>query len=221
MSTPNIAPATIHDYTTSRLTERQVWKDLVDSFDVVLKDNIDDPIRQLEFLRFLPPDAAPETLINVCRMLGFDLSQDILNMSVGKFMQLATQLGMYPDTNGTEDFTKFVSMMTNGTCTVDYLWTNDYINFYLTPQGSTIERGGDWFKTTHVNLNMGFTTLEGLQLKFGQTLGQKVVDIFYQQAPAPMVIKTQTFTVTIPTDEIGLAVKVIDAEKIFTIDVAA
>ncbi len=216
-----IAPATIHDYTTSRITDRQVWSDLVDAFQIVIKDNIEDPIGQIEFLRFLPPDADPDTLINTCRMLGFDLSQDILNMSVGKFMQLATQLGMYPDTNGTEDFTKFVSMMTNGTCTVDYLWTNDYVNFYLTPQGVTIDSGGNWFKTTHVNLNMGFTTLAGLQLKLGQTLGQKVVDIFYQQAPAPLVIKTQTFTITIPTDEIGFAAQVIDAERIFTIDVAA
>ena len=214
-----VAPASVVDLTVSVLRERTVWKDLVDAFAEVLHLNVEDPIRQLEFLRFLTPDADSRILAEVCRTLGFDLSQDVLNMSIEKFNKLASQLGMYPDTNGTEAFTKFISMMTNGDCSVNYLWTKDYVNYYQDPIGSTLAQGGDWFKTTHVELNMGFSTLSGLQLKAGQTLGQKIVEIFYQQAPATLVIQKQTFTVTMPTDEIGFGLSLLGFEKVYELDI--
>lgn len=210
-----IAPATIHDLAPPAMLDRQVWKDLIDAFDQLMLINVDGGRKQLETLRFLPPDADPEILASVCRTLGFDLSQDLLNMSIDKFMQLASQLGMYPDTNGTEKFTKFVSMMTNGRCSVDYLWTDDYVNFYTEPQGTTLEQGGRWFKTTHVDLNMGFSTLDGLQLKSGQTLGQKIVEIFYQQAPASLVIQRQTFTVDMPFEKIGFGMSVFNSDRVY------
>ena len=210
-----IADANILDLTTSHLKDRAVWADLAEAFDEIILANVDDPIRQLEYLRFLEPGADPKTIVDVCRMLGFDLSQDVLNMSQDKFTKLASQLGMYPDTNGTEDFTKFISLMTNGNCSVDYLWTRDYVNFYQEPLGTTIDQGGLWFKTTHVNLNMGFSTLEGLQLKDGQTLGQRIVEIFYQQAPATLVIKEQTFTVSIETQTLGVGMQVDSGERVY------
>lgn len=213
--TIEIPEASLDDLLTPRLRERQVWKDLSDAFDAVLVANVDDPIRQLEYLRFLPPDADATLLADVCRMLGFDLSQDVLNLSIDKFTQLAAQLGMYPDTNGTEDFTKFISLMTNGNCTVDYLWTEDYLNFYTEPQGPILELGGRWFKTTHVNLNMGFSTLDGLQLKPGQTLGQKIRDLFYQQAPAPLVIERQTFTVSLECEDFGFGADSAHIERVY------
>jgi hypothetical protein len=215
-----IKEATITEIVTSRLTDKQVWKDLFDAFDQVILANVDNPIEQLELLRFLPPNADSKTLAEVCRLLGFDLSQDVLNMSINKVAKLATQLGMYPDTNGTEEFTKFISLMTNGNCSVEYLWTDDYVNFYTTPQGALLVNGGTWFKTTHVNLNMGFTTLEGLQLKSGQTLGQRIVDLFYQQAPASLVIKYQTFTVNIAMNDIGVNAQIADIQRVYDLDCA-
>jgi hypothetical protein len=216
----DIQDASVSDITTSRLTDREVWATLVEAFDAVIIANVDDPIKQLESIRFLSPGADPKTFVDVCRMLGFDLSQDILNMSQDKFTKLASQLGMYPDTNGTEDFTKFISLMTNGNCTVEYLWTKDYVNFYNEPLGQLLVDGGTWFKTTHIDLNMGFSTLDGLQLKDGQTLGQRIVDIFYQQAPAALVIKKQTFTVTMSTDDIGIGTQIDQFQRIYTLAAA-
>lgn len=214
----DIADASIRNITTSRLTDRQIWLDLVEAFDALMLLNVDNPIKQIELLRFLPPDADSKILADVCRMLGFDLSQDVLNMSIDKFTKLATQLGMYPDTNGTEAFTKFISLMTNGNCTVDYLWTKDYLNFRVEPEGPTLSQDGPWFKTTHVNLNMGFSTLDGLQLSAGQTLGQRIVDLFYQQAPATLVIQQQTFTVTMTSEDLYLGLRVLSSDRVYNID---
>lgn len=211
----NIGEAGVLDITTPLLKDRDVWRELSEAFNEVMKANVDEPIRQLEFVRFLSPDADPEVMANVCRMLGFDLSQDILNMSQDKFTSLASQLGRYPDTNGTKDFTEFISLITNGNCSVEYLWTKDYVNFSTEPQGITLEAGGDWFMTTHVNLLMGFSSLQGLQLRDDQTLGQKIVEIFYQQAPATLVIKDKTFTVDIEVEEIGFGVSMYEVERVY------
>lgn len=214
-----INDAEILDITTSRLKDRQVWTDLAVAFDEMILANVDDPIRQLEVIRYLPPDADQNILADACRMLGFDLSQDVLNLSVDKFTRIATQLGMYPDTNGTEAFTKFISMMINGFCNVDYLWSEDYVNFYAKPKGLILEKGGRWFKTTHVELSMGFLTLAGLQLKSDQTLHQRVKELFYQQAPITLVIERLSFSAYTKTD-VAFGATVIKPERIYNLEAA-
>lgn len=215
----SINEAEVLDITTSRLKDRQVWTDLAIAFDDVIRSNIDDPIRQIEVLRYLPPDADQSLLSDACRLLGFDLSQDVLNLSVDKFTRIATQLGMYPDTNGTESFTKFISLMINGFCNVDYLWTDDYINFYIKPRGPILENGGRWFKTTHVELAMGFLTLSGLQLKATQTLHQRVKEIFYQQAPVTLVIERMAFSAYTKTD-FAVGATVMKHERVYNLEAA-
>ena len=214
MADVKINEAEVLDIVTSRLSDRDVWSELAIAFDEVVKSNIDDPIQQIELIRYLPPDADRQILMDACRMLGFDLTQDILNLSVEKFTQIATQLGMYPDTNGTQAFTKFISLMINGYCEVDYLWSKDYVNFYTVPKGPTIEHGGKWFKTTHVDLAMGFMTLVGLQLKSGQTLRQRTVEIFYTQAPITLVIERMSFG-AYANAEIGFGAKLLGAERVY------
>lgn len=212
--TVQISEAQVLDITTSRLKDRDVWTELANAFDEVIRLNVDDPIKQLEVLRYLPPDADEKILSDACRMLGFDLSQDVLNLSVDKFTRIATQLGMYPDSNGTESFVKFISLMINGFCEVDYLWTDDYVNFYTEPKGTLLQDGGRWFKTTHIELSMGFLTLAGLQLKAGQTLYQRTKEIFYQQAPITLVIERMNFAAYAKT-EFAVGATIATPERIY------
>lgn len=193
-TTPQINEAQVVDITTSRLTDKQVWLDLAEAFDAVIQANVDDPIKQLELIRYFPPNTDQTILAAACRMLGFDLTQDVLNWSVDKFTRLVTQLGLYPDTNGTEEFTKFISMAVNGNCSVQYLYTQDYVNFYTKPRGTMIDDGGRWFKTTHVILAMSFLTLVGLSLKPKQTLYGRMIELFYQQDPITLVVDRMEFS---------------------------
>lgn len=211
----NVYDAAVLDLTTSPLKDRQVWLDLAEAFDQVIKANVDDPSKQLELLRYLPPTADQSVLADACRLLGFDLSQDILNMSIESFCKIATQLGMYPDSNGTEAFTKFISLMINGFCEVSNLWTKDYVNFYTEPRGTTIDEGGKWFKTTHVELAMGFLTLAGLQLKQGETLYSKIKDIFYQQAPIALVIDRSVFVAYVQVEDLAFGATVLPPERVY------
>jgi hypothetical protein len=214
--TVTISEAEILDIVTSRLKDKQVWTDLASAFDQMILANVDDPIAQLEVLRFLPPDADQNILADACRMMGFDLTQDILNLSVEKFSRLATQLGMYPDTNGTEAFTAFISLMINGFCDVTYLWSEDYVNFYPEPKGPTIDQGGRWFKTTHVEMAMGFESLDGLVLKKGESLYHRLLGIFNQRNPVTLVIERGSFS-AYTSCEYGYAATLLTPESEITI----
>lgn len=214
--TDKIEDANVVDILTPRLKDRDVWLELANAFKEVIEANVEDPIKQLEMIRYLPPDSDQTILSDTCRMLGFDLSQDILNLSVDSFCNIATQLGMYPDANGTESFVKFISLMINGFCNVEYLWTKDYVNFYDKPKGALLQDGGRWFKTTHVELAMGFMNIVGLQLKQGETLYDKTIEIFYQQDPITLVIERTVF-VAYTKAEFGLGGLIRPQERVFRI----
>lgn len=212
-----IPESNLAELLTSKLRDQPVWADLVEAFADTMAVNVDGPMKQFEELRFLPPDTEPAILADLCRMLGFDLSQDILNMSVDRFMRIATQLGMYPDINGTEGFTNFLGLMINGYADITNLYTTDYVNFEETP-GTLITEGGPWFKTTHVGLNIGFSTLDGLILKSGEKLSSKLKSIFYAQAPITLVIEHYNFTVDVEVEPLGFQVDMLPREISFDLE---
>lgn len=212
-----IQEASLIELLTTKLRDLQVWSDWAEAFADMMAVNVEGPIKQFEELRFLPPDAEPAILADLCRMLGFDLSQDILNMSVDQFMQIATQLGMYPDINGTEGFTDFLGLMINGYASIVNLYTKDYVNFEETP-GPLITEGGSWFKTTHIGLNIGFSTLDGLVLKQGEKLSAKLRSIFYAQAPITLVIEQYNFTIDVEVEPLGFQVDMLPREISFNLE---
>lgn len=191
---------------TPYLREVPVWKEFMETVDALLDSNVVSPIRELEKLRFLTADSEQTVLMETCRLLGFDLSQDILASNVNPFTRIATQLAMYSDYNGTQQFKQFLSLILGGYCEVTYLFSDDYEDFYAEPGGKLITEGGVWFQTTHVELDVGLSTLAGINLPPGQSLAQRVKIIFYDQAPITLVIERLNFVV-IDRVTIGVAAK--------------
>jgi hypothetical protein len=99
-----------------------------------------------------------------------------------------TQLPKYPDRNSTIYFKNFIEFILNSVVDVTYLYTQDYITFYDTPGGPMIYNGGPWFKTTHIDLGVSLLSLGTLVLNSGQTLLSRVQSLFYNFAPATLVI---------------------------------
>lgn len=188
-----IAQATVIDLMTTALKNKQVWADLAEVFQQVVNDNINDPIKQLEYLRFLPPGTDVTILKQTARMLGFNVSQDILDFSSNSLLKVVTQLAMYPNQNGTQLFTKFLDFLLNGAVEVINLYTRDYKNFYSKPYGTMITEGGDWYKTTHIELVIAlFITndqLSNVNLGNNTSFVQRIKEIFYVFAPIALVIE--------------------------------
>lgn len=187
-----------------------VWSDAVEAFDVVLKRNVDEPNKQLAELRHLRDNFDRDILMKTCRMLGFDITQDVLDLQTD-LTKLVTQLPLYSDHNGTYLFQKFIELLLNGECEVDHLWAeifpDDLDHYYNWSTDAPADKskwlvnGGNWIQTTHIDLYIGLLygarDLDTIVLKPGQTLVQRIIEIFFDYAPIALVIRNFWFLVKV------------------------
>lgn len=183
------ATASILDLMPAVLETKPTWTDMMDVFARVMDTNVESQITQLEGIRSLNQDSDIRLLTSTARLLGFDLTQDVLNLNADNLTKIVSQLALYPDQNGTELFIKFIDLVLNSITSIQYLWTVDYLNFYPEPGGPTIAEGGSWFKTTHIDIDVTLLSLESLVLSSGQTLIGRVTELFYGLAPVALVIE--------------------------------
>lgn len=171
------------------LRANPTWRDLIDAFDWLLINNVDAPTAQLEKLRFITTASDPGVLSNTARLLGFDLSQDVLDLNGTNLSKLVTQLPLYADKNGTDLFINFLDLVFNSVTTVQYLYTDDYVTFTPSPAGPLVTEGGRSYKTTHIRLTTSFKELQSLMLQEGQSLGSRIKDLFYSYSPIALVVE--------------------------------
>ncbi len=239
-NTTSTPTASAEDLLVQILKDNQVWADLTEAFNAVVALNVDDQITQLERIRFIMQDTDQSILQATARMLGFDASQDVLNMNSDSLTRLVSQLPRYPDQNSTQYFTNFIDVLLNSSIKVDYLYSKDYVNFLTVPQGPLITdatlsdgltpsgamgagggsggAGGgsgpaQWFKTTHINLNIALLNLQTLVLRPNQTLLARTKELFYSYSPIPLVIERITFALSMGELTIGFAIKQIGYDK--------
>lgn len=203
---PTKPNADIHDILSPSLAGNQTWADMADVFGQVMFSNVEDPISQLENIRSISQKSDTEVLQLTARLLGFDVSQDVLNLNAENLTKIVSQLSHYPDQNGTETFYKFIDLVLNANTDVIVLHTQDYVNFVrplaspatgkldLSP-GQRLIDGGRFFRTTHIELRLDIPKAASLNLGVGQTLFERVHELFYNFAPTTLVIDYTVFVV--------------------------
>ena len=206
------------DLLVEMLKNNQVWADLAEAFNAVIDLNVDDLIRELERIRFITQDSDQELLKTTARMLGFDASQDVMNLNSDNLTRLVSQLPLYPDQNSTKYFSNFIDVLLNSSISVDYLYTEDYVNFYDEPTGPLITEGGSWFKTTHIGLTIALLSLSTLLLRPGQTLLGRAKELFYEYAPIPLVVERITFAVVLEEVTFGVAATLAGGDAYIILD---
>lgn len=189
--------------------EQTKWRDLVDTIDTVFKDRVDNPAYQLEQLRFIDQNTDPEIIDKTLRMSGFNLTSDFLKLNALKLRRMVYLLNTYyAETNGREDFDRFMELLLGRQVTVQNLYTQDYVSFYPQPFGPLNIDNGSWFLTTHVDIAVALEGLDSLLLNPGQGLEDKILQLFYQVAPLNLVVKNFFFTSEI-TGNVYLSGKVL------------
>ena len=177
------------------LAQEQTWADLIEAMNEVFELNIEEPISQILKVRALDQNSDKDLVFNTCRMLGFDLTQDVLALSSDTLGRIANQLPHYQAYKGSPDFYRFIDLLLHSDSTIVYLYTKDYVNFYDEPQGALIDEGGVWFKTTHIDLTMALVGLRNIILNSGQSIYSRVQEIFWNFAPISLVIKKFSLSV--------------------------
>jgi hypothetical protein len=215
--------ALIPELAISLFKESDTWRALLEAFDNMLQINVDAPLRELEKIRYLDPDSDKEIIKNTVRLLGFDVTQDVLNLNNENLTKIVTQIPMYPDHNSSVLFKNFIDVLLGGVTEIEYLYTKDYLNFYPTPGGSMITEGGRWFKTTHINVGISLDQLSLLGVTDGELLFKKVLNIFYTFTPIALVIKHFYFIISIKDEQwlggkaFGFGIRLFDAEEEITL----
>jgi len=153
-------------------------------------------------------------------MLGFDLDSDVFQLSQNAILNVVNDLGSYTSTLGTPDFVKFFDFVMNSNSKVNYLWTNDYKNFYPAPKGLLITEGGTWYNTTHVSLEIElyapqsvidsvFTSAAGATIG---TIEDKIKEVFYQFAPLTLVLDSVFLRNSLPIN-LNFAAQLLDYRR--------
>ena len=193
--------ASLRDLLSNSLVENPTWMQLAESISAVFESNIEDPIDQLAKLRWIRRETDPSVLEQSARLLGFDLTNDVLALNAENLTKIVTQLPHYPDHKVTPYFPNFIDMLLNAITDVRYLYTEDYINFVEKPGGPLIIDGGNWFLTTHIELNIGLLYREALLLPSGTSLFTRVKELFHNFAPVALVIERFFFVIPITDDD--------------------
>lgn len=191
----NFGKASIEDLLVQPLESNQTWKDLIDAFNSVMDNNVNSPISQLEVIRHITQQSDRQLLKVTARLLGFDSTQDVLDLSSDNLLRLVSQLPRFPEQNSTIYFRNFIDLLLNANTEITYLYTKDYVNFQDAPGGALITEGGAWFKTTHIDLDIALRNYDTLVLKQGQTINSKVNELFFSYAPITLVIERKRFAV--------------------------
>lgn len=199
--TPEDSMANPSDLIVSVLNDNKTFQDFVDAMSVVFETNVESPILQLEEVRYLGPNTEDTTLESTARLLGFDTSSDVLKMNKYNLLRLVTQLPLYPDSNSTPLFRNFIDILLNAITDIQYLYTKDYVNFYVEPKGGLVYDGGAWFKVTHIELNIALMNLNLIEVQEGQSVFSRIVEVFHTFAPAPLVIERLNLLVVIRDED--------------------
>ena len=192
----DIQRADIRDLLNNTLRDNPTWRDLAEAIAQVFNTNVEDPIDQLAKLRWIRRDTDPKVLEQAARMLGFDLTQDVLYLNAENLTKIVTQLPHYPDHNSTRYFTNFIDMILNAMTDVRYLYTKDYINFVeKNKAGRLVIDNGEWFLTTHIELNLALLHFDTLLLADGESMFSRIRDLFFSFSPITLVIERFYFTI--------------------------
>ena len=84
------------------------------------------------------------------------------------------------------DWWKPIELCLGRSFKVQQLWTDDYINFYVSPGGPLVIEGGTWYLSNHVNLELddNLTTDELAEAQ----------ELFNSYAPANLVLNSVAYT---------------------------
>lgn len=167
----------------------QMWLDFFVALADVIQAEIRDPITQLEDVRHYVEETDPFIISNTIKMLGFDIPADLIQHNVERLSKAVYMLSMFHEISGVKGFERSIEFVLGREIEVTGLYTNNYVDFYPTPQGPLLADGGDWYATTHISLGMELIPSDrNLILPLGKTLADRLMDAYFEFASITEVV---------------------------------
>lgn len=177
------------DWQPEVFTENSTWQTLFEAADEVFTSHLTAPTIELEEIRNITKDTDPFIISQTLKQLGFDLPLDLIAGNEERLAKAIYLLPLFFETSGTDEFVRPIEFVLGRKVDVRQLFTQDYKNFHTTPLGALIQDGGEWYKTTHINLAMeALDTDNNLLLSEQETIATRLIDAFYEFAPIELVV---------------------------------
>jgi len=185
------------------------WSEFMEGLADVIQEQIREPIGEIEDIRHIVETTDPEIIARTIKQLGFDIPADLIRHNAQRLAKSVYMLSLIHEKSGTEDFVKGVRFVLGRDIEVSHTYTQDYENFYRKPAGPMIKEGGDWYKTTHVDLGMELIPSDvNMILPVGKNLSDRLMDAYFEFAPINHVVREFYFMVKSQIS-LGVAGKVI------------
>lgn len=177
---------------------QQWFADFTEAYADVLNDRIRYPIHQLENIRNVTELDDPYVVMQTLKQIGFDLPIDFIRHNLNRLTASIPQLVLYAERSGCDDYSRTLAYIFGRSVDTTTLYTEDYTNFYTQPYGPLQVDGGEWYKTTHIELGMQMIASDyRLLLPRGKTIKDRFLDAFHEFAPWNVVVERFHFNVDI------------------------
>ncbi|QQO90252.1 Ig-like virion protein [Erwinia phage pEa_SNUABM_5] len=138
-------------------------------------------IQQLLDVRKITSSSPVELAEESLRLLGINISRDMMTYRIDTYRRIFDTLPDYNLVSGTSSWPKFVSMLLGGQFESQRLYTADYQTFLPKPLGALVQDGGQWYRTTHVDLDVDAHIIDaGLDLTVDQEAQADIVAALQQ-----------------------------------------
>ena len=209
-------PVTYSDILVELLAQNPTFSNYCGAIDNVFGPNIDFPISQLTNIRSLTQQDDIELRRSTLRMLGYDVTRDFITLNDNISQLPGYMFSLYYENAHSDDFWRFISYVLGRQVVVTELYTNDYVSFYEVPYGTLNINGGDWWKTTKVDVTVD---IDGLGSRLitgpGETFQDRILELFYEYAPINLVVRNFLFSLTLNTTISFVGATLLDREMLY------
>ncbi len=164
------------------IQENEAWDDLITAFENVSDERVGKLNQALLNIRDLAYVDDPKLAEQNLRLKGITLTDELYNLRGTEIFKSLAVMPSFSELHGSPNYPKFLAFLLGRDIKVQRLYTSDYVNFSPEPEGLMVHEGGNWYQTTHVEIEV-----ENIN-ELGENSDRIVQDLFYRFAPIEEVI---------------------------------
>lgn len=182
-------PITFDELDVEIIRQEPLWASFLDALAEFYNTQIRPDIGQLEDIRNLKANTAPEFVELTLKNMGIDIPFDMI-VNKERLYNSVYMIPLLYQTSGIDAAYQAIAFILGRRVKVTPLYTENYAEFYPKPYGPLRIDGGTWYKTTHILLEMQTVATDAdLFIPRGQTLKDRLLDAFYNFAPYNIVVE--------------------------------
>ena len=142
------------------LQSNPAWPELADIMSTVNDTAILAQVDELLQIRNVTDQTDLTTIERSIRMAGVNISAGLLRSQAVRLGAAFDSIMGYRDVVDSEYWDRYCAFLLDDVFKSSRLWTSDYSTFHRDPQGTKVIDGGKWYKTTHVELEVGAAAID-------------------------------------------------------------